>query len=260
MAKQTNKITLMKNYMYTWLLGLLLLCAACSQSNQPDAQGIVDAALQAHGAGNLDQSIVTFKLRDMQYRALRDNGAYVYSRTFTDSTGQRVHDVLSNSGFKRTVNDVEVELPEERKEAFSNSVNSVIYFALLPYYLNDAAVQKEYLGEVTVKGEPYQKVKVTFAQEGGGEGFQDQYVYWFHKNRHTMDYLAYNFKENGGGSSFREATNTREVGGVRVQDYNNYKIADKDFPIENYDRAFEAGKLEKVSEINLEAVQVKGLE
>lgn len=240
-------------------VGLLLSFTACSDADKPDAQTIVDNALLAHGSQQLDRSVVSFTFRDTQYRALRDNGAFVYSRTFTDSTGQRVHDVLSNSSFKRTVNDAEVEISEEKQQAYSASINSVVYFALLPYFLNDAAVQKEYLGEATIKNEPYYKVKVTFAQEGGGEDFEDEYVYWFHKERHTMDYLAYNFKENGGGSRFREATNTREAGGVRMQDYNNYKSNDQDFPIQNYDRAFEAGKLEKVSEINLEQLQVSGL-
>lgn len=254
----------MLKYTYTWLLlGLLFIAAACSESKPAgdgEAQAIVDAAIKAHGGQKLDKSIVSFRLRDIQYRALRDNGAFVYSRTFTDSTGQRIHDVLSNSGFKRTVDDVDVELPEERKQAFSNSVNSVVYFALLPYFLNDPAVQKSYLGEATVKGEPYHKVKVTFAQEGGGDGYQDEYVYWFHKDRHTMDYLAYNFQENDGGSRFREVIKSYDVGGVRFQDYNNYKIDDLSFPIDNYDRAYEAGKLEKVSEIILEGVQVRELE
>lgn len=254
----------MLKYTYTWLLlGLLFIAAACSESKPAEdneAQAIVDAAIKAHGGQKLDKSIVSFRLRDIQYRALRDNGAFVYSRTFTDSTGQRIHDVLSNSGFKRTVDDTEVELPEERKQAFSNSVNSVVYFALLPYFLNDPAVQKSYLGEAKVKGEPYHKVKVTFAQEGGGDSYQDEYVYWFHKDRHTMDYLAYNFQENDGGSRFREVIKAYEVGGIRFQDYNNYKIDDLNFPVDNYDRAFEAGKLEKVSEIVLEGVQVRELE
>ncbi|GHA52942.1 DUF6503 family protein [Pontibacter akesuensis] len=252
-----------RTHTYTlFLLALLLAFTSCTNNEKPsEAQEIVDAALAAHGTQNLEQGVVTFRLRDRQYRALRDNGAFVYSRTFTDSTGQRVHDVLSNSGFKRTVDDAEVTLPQEEQQAYSESVNAVIYFALLPYFLNDAAVQKEYLGEATVKGEPYHKVKVTFRQEGGGEGFEDEYVYWFHQQRHTMDYLAYNFEENGGGSRFREATNPREIGNIRFQDYNNYKAPNngKDFPIANYDRVFEAGKLEKVSEVNLEEVKVFGL-
>ncbi|HEY4651665.1 MAG TPA: DUF6503 family protein [Pontibacter sp.] len=233
---------------------------ACQQQI-PSAQEIVDKAIAAHGGKKYDKGIIQFRLRDKLYRSLRDNGAFVYSRTFTDSTGQRVHDVLRNSGFTRTINYAEINLPEERKKAFSNSVNSVIYFALLPYFLNDAAVQKQYLGEATIKGEPYYKVKVTFTAENGGEDHEDEYVYWFHQQRHTMDYLAYNFREDDGstGTRFREAINPRTIGGICFQDYSNYTSEEKDFRIENYDKAFESGKLKKVSDINLEEVQVRGL-
>lgn len=247
--------------LYTLFVLAILSLSACSKKETPDARSIVDQAIAAHGGEHLDRGVVTFKFRDRLYRALRDNGAFVYSRTFTDdSTGQRIHDVLSNSGFKRTADNVEVELPQERKDAYTASVNGVIYFALLPYFLNDAAVQKEYLGETSVKGEPYHKIKVTFAQEGGGEDYEDEYVYWFHQEKHTMDYLAYSFKEedNTEGSRFREAVNPRKVGGVLFQDYINYTSKEK-FPLQNYDRAFEAGNLEKVSDINLEQIQVSGL-
>lgn len=240
------------------LLLLICLLAAC-RPEAPSAQQIVDKAIVAHGGSKFDKGIVQFRLRDKVYRSLRDNGAFVYSRSFTDSTGQHIHDMLRNSGFTRTINDEVINLPDERKQAFSNSVNSVIYFALLPYFLNDAAVQKEYLGEATIKGEPYHKVKVTFAKEGGGEDHEDEYVYWFHQKNHTMDYLAYSFIVDGGGTRFREAVNPRTIGGIRFQDYINYSVADKSFPIQNYDKAFEAGKLKQLSEINLEEIQVSEL-
>lgn len=88
---------------------------------------------------------------------------------------------------------------------YYNSVNSVHYFAYLPQGLNDKAVQKELLGEVVLKGEPYYKVRVTFAQEGGGNDYEDVFIYWFHKQKFTMDYLAYEFHVDGGGMRFREA-------------------------------------------------------
>ncbi|MBF9253932.1 hypothetical protein I2I11_11565 [Pontibacter sp. 172403-2] len=235
-----------------------LLLAGCSGGGEPNAQQIVDAAIRAHGGKKYDHSIVSFRFRDRQYRALRDGGAFVYSRTFTDSTGQHVHDVLRNSGFSRTINDAEVTLPEDRKAAYSASVNSVIYFALLPYFLNDDAVQKAYAGEATIKGEPYYKVRVTFAQQGGGEDHEDTYMYWFHQQQHTMDYLAYTFREDNGdqGSRFRVAVNPRNVGGIRFQDYINY-TSKTQIPLEQYDSAYEAGKLEKVSDINLEELAVQ---
>jgi len=240
---------------------LFLLLSGCSGGGQPDAQQIVDQAIQAHGGKKYNRSIVSFRFRDRQYRAQRDGGAFVYSRTFTDSTGQRVDDVLRNSGFSRTVNNEEVTLPEERKAAYTASVNSVIYFALLPYFLNDDAVQKTYAGEATIKGEPYDKVRVTFAQQGGGEDHEDIYMYWFHQQRHTMDYLAYTFSEENGdeGSRFRVAVSPREVGGIRFQDYINY-ASKVQIPLEKYDSAYEAGKLEKVSDINLKDVAVEGIE
>src|SRR5690606_39210060 len=206
------------------------------------------------------KSAISFEFRDRQYRALRDGGVFVYSRTFADSTGHEVHDVWRNSGFTRTVNGKEVDLPAERQKAFTASVNSVIYFALLPYALNDEAVYKEYLGETTIKGESYHKVRVTFAQEGGGEGYQDVYVYWFHQQRHTMDYLAYSFQENDGGTRFREAYNPRSIGAILFQDYNNYTLKNETIPLEAYDQPFEAGKMEKVSEVVLEDIEVKELE
>jgi hypothetical protein len=240
---------------------LILFVASCSEPKETNVQEIVDAVIAKHGGDNLDKSIVTFKFRDKQYRALRDNGAFVYSRSFVDdSTRQNIHDVLSNSGFKRSIDDAEVDLLQEKKDAYTASVNSVIYFALLPYFLNDAAVQKEYLGEAVVKGASYHKVKVTFAKENGGEDFEDEFVYWFHTQNNTLDYLAYSYKEKDGiGTRFREAVNPREIGGVRIQDYNNY-TAPKELPLENFDKAFEAGKLEKVSEINLEDVKVSRLQ
>ncbi|MBB6612152.1 hypothetical protein H7F15_13970 [Pontibacter sp. Tf4] len=247
-------------YFFLPIVALLMLLSGC-EPEAPSAQQIVDKAIEAHGGKRFDKSIIQFRLRDKLYRSLRDNGAFVYSRTFTDTTGQHVHDVLRNSGFTRTIDNKEVELPEERKQAFSNSVNSVIYFALLPYFLNDAAVQKAYLGEVTIKGEPYYKIKVTFAQEGGGQDHEDEYVYWFHKQHHTMDYLAYNYKEDDGslGTRFREAINPRTISGIRFQDYINYTSEEKGLNIENYDTAFEAGNLKKVSDINLEEIEVREL-
>jgi hypothetical protein len=252
---------LLKKYILVGLLPtfFILLIASCSESKEPEVQEIVDAVIAKHGGANLDQSIVTFKFRDKQYRALRDNGAFVYSRSFIDdSTGQNIHDVLSNSGFKRTVDDVEVVLPEERQQAFSASVNSVIYFALLPYFLNDAAVQKEYLSEAKIKGEPYHKIKVTFAKDSGGKDHEDEYIYWIHQQRNTMDYLAYSYKEEDGsiGTRFRESVNPRKVGEVLFQDYINYTSNEK-FSLDQYDKAFEAGKLNRVSEINLEEIKVK---
>jgi hypothetical protein len=236
----------------------LLFFAACTPSTpQTEAQKIVDKAIQAHGAHLIDHSIVEFDFRDRHYRATRDGGAYVYERIFSDSTGN-VQDSLSNDGFSRYVNGALESTTQERKDAYSNSINSVIYFAQQPYFLNDPAVNKAYLGTSKIKGETYDKVKVTFQQEGGGKDYDDEFIYWFHQEKNTMDYLAYNYQTEGGGARFRAAYNIREIKGIRFADYINLKPADKtNMAVETFDSLYNTGALIELSRIDSENIQVE---
>jgi len=146
-------------------------------------------------------------------------------------------------------------LTEERIGAFSRSVNSVAYFAFLPYGLNDAAAIKTYLGKTTIKGKEYHQVKVTFQAEGGGEHFEDEFLYWFGVDDSRMDYMAYSYHTDGGGVRMRDVRATREVGGIRFQDYNNLKAARKETPLDSMQVLYETGALVKLSEINLENIR-----
>jgi len=252
--------------LYCALLGLFFSgCSSdetASASSEPSqSQQIINQAIVVHGGVPLyEASEVEFDFRDRHYQSTRRGGKFTYERIFTDSIGQNVHDILTNEGLTRTVNGQPVSLSAKDSAAYSNSVNSVIYFALLPYFLNDPAVNKDYLGESTVRGEPYHKIKVTFQQEGGGKDYEDEFVYWFHQDQHTMDYLAYNYQTEGGGARFREAYNVRTVNGLRFADYYNYKPQEKRMDVENFDRLFEQDSLELLSEINLEGVEVRRLE
>ncbi len=234
-------------------LFLWLLCMnACSDPHDP--QSIVDQAIAAHGGDRYQHSIITFDFRGRHYTARRNGGQFTYERSFRDSTGQQVRDVLNNDGLFREVNGQRVVLTDERRNAFSKSVNAVIYFALLPYRLNDPAVQKRFLGETTIKGKRYDKVEVTFKKEGGGIDHTDIFIYWIEQNNHTVDYLAYTNE----GLRFREAFNPRVVNGIRFEDYANYES--KLFPqapVTQLDSLFSAGKLQKLSGIVTENVEVK---
>lgn len=248
---------------FVFLMPLWATTMSCQSSSDSDgqsgeastgkAQEVVDASIEAHGGKLFDQMAVSFDFRDRHYTAFREDGAYVYTREFTDSLGQ-VRDVLSNDGFYREINGRKVELTEEREEAYANSVNSVIYFALLPYGLNDAAVNKAYLGETSIKGQPYHKIKVTFELEGGGSDHEDEYIYWIHPNNYTVDYLAYSFQVNEGGLRFREAHNRRNIKGVLFADYVNYEPASDTVTLERLDVAFENGGLKKLSDIDLKNI------
>ncbi|UJH91207.1 hypothetical protein LZ575_21865 [Antarcticibacterium sp. 1MA-6-2] len=140
---------------------------------------------------------------------------------------------------------------------YGSSVNSVHYFAHLPYGLNDRAVNKKLVGDAIIKGEPYHELKITFQQEGGGADHHDEFLYWIHKEKFTIDYFAYKFIVNDGGIRFRVAYNPRIIEGIRFVDYENYILHDPVVKLENLDELYEQGKLEMLSTIEKEIVEVE---
>lgn len=235
------------------LIGIIAF--SCDQLTE--AEKIVDSAIEAHGGGAFENSKIDFDFRNIHYTIYKTPTAFEYIREFTDST-DTVKDVLNNAGFVRTVNGTKIDtLTEERIGAFSRSVNSVAYFAFLPYGLNDAAAIKTYLGETELNGEKYHLVKVTFQPEGGGEHYEDEFLYWFGLEDSLMDYMAYSYHTDGGGVRMREVSEVMEVGGIRFQNYLNLKVEDKNTPVEKMQELYISGKLEKLSEINLENIRVE---
>lgn len=221
----------------------------------PAAGEIVNQAILVHGGEHYKNSQIRFDFRGNKYFAFRKGGFFHYKKTFM-TPERTVVDELNNDGFVRSVNGQKMQLSAEDSLKYASSLNSVVYFALLPFPLSDPAVRLEYIGQSSIKNQPYYKIRVTFRKEGGGKDYSDRFVYWFHQKRHTMDYLAYLFHVDEGGTRFREAHNIRVVNGIRFADYINYEGPAGDSRIENFDRLFETGKLRKLSEINLENIQV----
>ena len=75
----------------------------------------------------------------------------------------------SKKKLMRFINDKTVELSDSATNAFSNSLNSVMYFFQLPRPLNDQAVVLKYLGLTKIFNERYWTIKVTFKENGGGK-------------------------------------------------------------------------------------------
>lgn len=244
----------MKLFGITFLLGLFIGVWSCSEQAL-DAQSIIDKTIASHGGDLYTHSTISFEFRDRSYRIHRDGGVYTYERMFQDSSGS-FHDYLNNHYFVRELDERHFPLSSEDSIGLANGLNSVVYFALLPYPLNDEAVIKTLEGQETIKNIPYYKISVTFKQEGGGQDFQDEYLYWIHPENFTMDYLAYNFQENGGGTRFRAVSNRRNLNGILIQDYENFKGPDDDLRIQDLGLLYNQGKLQKVSDIDLKNVKV----
>ncbi|MDH3652491.1 MAG: hypothetical protein OEQ53_22560 [Saprospiraceae bacterium] len=223
----------------------------------------IQRAIESAGLSVLDKAEASFVFRKRTYSYQRDNGKFEYTRSFADTSGNQIVDHLSNEGHIRYMNGEKINVEEKKAKAYSRSVNSVIYFAFLPYNLKDPAVNAEYLGKVTVRGKNYHKVKVTFGQEAGGKDWEDTFYYWFDADNHKMDYLAYEYTEDDGEVDlrFREAYNPREVAGVRIQDYYNFKPKKGEtVSIHEVAQAYEQDRLELLSKIELTDVQIRSLD
>jgi hypothetical protein len=169
-----------------------------------------------------------------------------------------VFDLLTNNSFERFINNRNVRLVDSMIPKYSASVNSVHYFSVLPFGLNDKAVNKELLGEEKIKNKDYYKIKVSFNEKGGGEDFEDVFVYWVDKKMFKVDYLAYSYNEEGGvGVRFREAYNERFINGLRFVDYNNFKTESHTIELIDLGNAFEKNKLKLLSKIELKNVEVE---
>ena len=244
----------MKNLLVILISVLFINCQ--SKEEKLTAQKIVDEAIMTTCNGLCDAADITFTFRDKKYRSIRKNGSYKFSRIVKNSLLDIV-DEVSNEGFQRYVHDTPVKMPDSLVVNISEGVNSVHYFAQLPYGLNAPAVVKEALGEIIIKEEPYHVIGVTFKEDGGGADFDDTFVYWIHKEEYTVDYLAYSYSTNSGGVSFREAYNPRVAGGIRFVDYNNYKPKSVTTPLIELPALFEANKLSFLSKIELEDISVQ---
>jgi len=242
---------------YPAILTALILLMIISCSSPPDVTNIIDKAIEAHGGDRYANSKISFDFRGTDYRATHDDGTFRYVREIeTDSLGM-VTDSLWNGGFTRMHDGQKIALAAEDSTTYANSLNSVVYFVLLPYKLNDAAVNKNLLAETNINEEPYYKIEVTFDKQSGGTDYQDRYIYWIHRKNYTMDYLAYRFHVDDGGTRFREAYNVRTINGLRFADYNNFGGPDMERPLEDYESYFKADTLNKVSEINLDSISVE---
>ncbi|PPK86355.1 hypothetical protein CLV84_3281 [Neolewinella xylanilytica] len=243
--------------LYVGLLGWLGSCAPSPETDANPEAKVLARAVRAHGMEGFDSVQIHFTFRERDYGIEQRNGRFTYTRTFADSLGNAVRDVLTNEGLVRYRNDSVQTLTSKDSAAYAASVNSVRYFFVLPYGLSDPAVQARLLDTATIAGRAYDRVRITFDEEGGGEDHEDVYHYFFNQVTGELDYLAYTFEADEGGIRFREAVNKRRVDGVLVQDYVNYGLDGDDRGIDRIAERFLAGELPELSRIQNAAVRIQ---
>ena len=250
-------------------LTALAACEPPPPRPQGDAEALalIDRARTHHGSALLDRAEVTFSFRGTPYVVRRDEGAFRYARARTDSLGRTVEEVLDNDGVRRLVDGAEQALAPDEAASLAESIDSVVYFALLPASLADPAVRARVLTPDRVGGEDYDRVEVTFARDQGANS-QDRYVYWL-RDDGRIGAFAYAYAPTPGdtartetGTRFRVPIGERRVGGVLFQDWQNLtadSLRGPDGPIEAFGDALDNGRTFPVSEVVLDSVAVRPL-
>ena len=233
---------------------LLLALAICSCSQKPDAQKIIDKSIAFYGMDKLNQKTISFDFREKHFLVRLNGGNYFYESTFTTDSLGKVKDQLSNKGFVRQVNGLVCPQLEKDSINYMAAINSVVYFALLPLKLNDAATQKKYLRTIKIKDKNYEQIQVSFSVQNGGKDHDDVFYFWFDSNDYSMDYFAY----SSGGNRFRAVSAIKEVNGLKLQNYINYKALENEKnKLLDYSSVYEQNNLIKLSEINFENIKLE---
>jgi hypothetical protein len=240
------------------VVGITVLLTSCQGAD--DASSVIRRSIEVHGGQAFNDIRLEWDFRGVPFEVILDDGRFRYQRTVADSLGQPVVEVMENSGTWIEVGGQRQELDDVSRSRLETAVNSVVYFGFLPFKLDDPPVQPADLGRAEVEGQPYRKIEVTFRQDGGGPDWEDRFVYWIHETDGTLDYLAYREAAEVETTRFRKAVNRREIGGLLVQDYENYTGDPEVGDIAAYDELFEAGTLRLVSMVEFDDLVVNPLE
>ena len=244
----------------------LMLCLMATQSPAFAGEGqedagcrieIVDRAIDHHGGDRYRHSRARLQLCSKpgcyEVSAAVDGGLYEYRVKGPVRGGVR-EVVASNDRVLHWHDGRAMEVTPESEVALRDWVMGRVYFAFLPYRLDDDSVVGEDLGLETWAGRELHKVKVTFAA-GSSTDADDEFLYWFDPRTGRLEQFAYSFVGSPGGLRFRRLYNFRRVGGLLFFDQENWGAAGDDLRVEQIDSGF-VTSMERISTVELESIQV----
>lgn len=247
------------------LLAIVALALPAAAENLP----IVDQSIAFHGGEVYARSEISFTIAsrsgsfDIVVR--HDGGTYRHAVTSATEEGLRTV-VVGNEAVEVSIDGEPRPVAAADEARWRDFVSARVWFPLLPFRLSDPAVRQRDLGLETWParepgGEPVvlHRVKVTF-DPGDSTEPQDEYLFWFDPATGRLEQLAYRF---AGGLRFREAFDFRRVDGVLFSDHRNLGLdwgeGGEPLPVDAIDPRFVAERLEPISTIRLEDVEVTPL-
>jgi hypothetical protein len=231
---------------------LLFLLFSCERQN---AKSILEKSANFHGLSVFQNAEISYNFRGSKFYQKTNAEHFVFCKIQTKENTVIV-DSLTNTGFSRHINGEAVALPDSIKDKKARSLNSVVYFASLPFRFLDDAVIAENLGLEEINGETLHKIEIRFKKEGGGDDHDDVFIAWFSSENFRLVYLAYEYHTNGGGMRFRKAKTYHRLAGITLISYENYKAKNK-LALRDIAAAFGRKELSYISDIHLENIAIK---
>jgi hypothetical protein len=238
-------------------LSAAFVAAVAAGADRVERLEIVDRAIEYHGGSLFTSS--TSEL-DMCSRsgcfgvvAKMDGGLFDLDIT-QESRGRRVR--LTNDRAELWQDGNPVAVTDDDRARQQSFVFQRVYFAFLPFRLNDPGVYKEDRGLVDWQGRTLHEVLVSFEPHSSA-GAESQYMYWFDPETGRLEQFAYDYED---GLRFQVATNHRRVGGVLFFDRENFGLNAEGLTVKAIDPSYVSEELRAISTIELRNLSVRPLE
>lgn len=244
-----------------WCLAALAALAALGKPPlEVQSLPIVSAAIAYHG-GDLYRASTTeldlcSKSGCFHISATVDGDRFDLSaRRDDEGRSRRVR--VTNDTVEQWVDGQSVSVAPGETQRLRDWVMQRVYFAFLPFRLDDPSVRKQDLGFEIWGNRRLQKVKITFAA-GSSTDADDEYLFWFEPESGRVAQFAYSFQGSPGGLRFRKAINSRRIGGILFFDQENYGVEGEGLRVDQMTPAF-VKTLRRVSTVRLENIEVRPL-
>jgi hypothetical protein len=239
----------------------VLAAVAMPAAAQPGLE-VVRRSIAHHGGELYDSSVVTMTMcsgtgcYDLSVESR--GGVYRHRVAGPVSTGHRTVEA-TNDTVRHWRDGVEVEVADAAEaQRLRDWATARIYFAFLPYRLDDPSAMQRDLGLELWGERELRKVKVTF-RPGTSTDAQDEFLYWFDPETGRLEQFAYSYEGRPGGLRFRRLGNHRRVGGILFFDQENLGVEGDGLSLDQIDPAFVANRMRPVSQIRLEQIIVRPL-
>ncbi|MEM8526331.1 MAG: DUF6503 family protein [Bacteroidota bacterium] len=201
------------------------------------------AGLEAHGG--IEK---WYEMQTLEYDLIKDS---IVEHQLIDLASRKVLITTEPETFTLGFNGQEVWVSPEKAAFPGNSArfyhNLLFYFYAMPFIASDPGINYEEIPNDSLNGEVYNAVKISY-NEGVGDAPDDEYILYFDKETHQMEWLLYTVTYFSGEKS----TKYRAINYSKWQDLNGlllpeimtgYKFENSTIGDKRYDRVFNNAKI-----------------